>query len=146
MQTVRIRELIDRYHCAINRKDWVLLADVFAEDAAWRALEPVNLAFDGRPAILEGLRASVLRQQLLVQNCAGVVITRTDEHTASVQSTLMEFGRENGAERGWAAVGFYDDLVRLDGDTWRFVERTLTVRYMGDVDLSGQVFESGRAS
>lgn len=145
MDHVLIRELIERYHAAVNRQDWDLLAAVFAEDARWEALQPVNLLFEGRTAVLEGLQASVLRQELLVQSCAGVVIDLISDSTAYVQSTLIEFGREPGNVAPWMAVGFYDDEARKEGSTWRFVRRTLSVRYLGNADLSGDVFGLRRA-
>jgi hypothetical protein len=79
---------------------------------------------------MAGLRQSVERQELLAQSCSGVVVTLRDRATASIRSTLMEFGREREGGAGWEAVGFHDDEVRKDDGTWRFVRRTLRVRYM----------------
>lgn len=135
-----IRELVDRYHAAINTHDWDLLRSVFSEDAIWEAMHPVNLRFDGCAAILDGLRKSVLRQELLVQSCAGVVIEMTSDVTAEVNSTLVEFGLEASGGKRWTAVAFYSDQVRKEFDTWRFTHRKLKVRYLGDLDLSGQIF------
>jgi ketosteroid isomerase-like protein len=127
-----LRDLIDQYHAAINHRDFTLLAGVFASDAVWEALAPINLHFEGRDAVLEGLRQSVGRQELLVQSSSGVVITLRDARTASIRSTLTEIGRERDGGAGWEAVGFYDDEARKDDDgVWRFVRRTFRVRYMG---------------
>jgi ketosteroid isomerase-like protein len=137
-----LRELVERYHAAINERDFVLLADVFAPDAVWEALAPVNLRFEGHDAILAGLRQSVGRQEVLVQSCSGVVVTLRDRATASIRSTLMEFGRERDGGAGWEAVGFYDDEVRKDDGTWRFIRRTLRVRYMGQREVPGEAFDA----
>jgi hypothetical protein len=137
-----LRELVDRYHAAINQRDFSLLAEVFAPDAVWEALAPVNLHFEGHDAVMSGLRQSVGRQEVLVQSCSGVVVTLRDATTASIRSTLMEFGRERDGGAGWEVVGFYDDEARKDEDTWHFTRRTLRVRYMGKRDVPGKVLEA----
>jgi ketosteroid isomerase-like protein len=137
-----LRELVDRYHAAINQRDFAMLADVFAPDAVWEALAPVNLHFERRDPILAGLRQSVGRQEVLVQTCSGVVVTLRGATTASIHSTLMEFGRERDGGAGWEVVGFYDDEARKDEGTWRFTRRTLRVRYMGKREVAGEVLEA----
>jgi hypothetical protein len=137
---VAVRDLIDRYHAAINRREWGLLSDLFAADAVWEALSPIDLRFEGHDAVISGLKASVGRQEVLVQSSSGLVIDLNGPDSATVQSTLIEFGRENGS--GWSAVGFYADNVVLQGGSWRFVRRTLRVRYMGNAQVGGQVFEA----
>ncbi|MGH6613712.1 nuclear transport factor 2 family protein [Sphingomonas sp.] len=139
---IAIRELIDRYHAAINHRDWTMLATLFAPDAIWQALAPIDLRFDGHGAVLAGLRASVLRQELLVQASSGLIIDLDDADTASVQSTLIEFGRESGTGTGWSAIAFYSDTVRRLGDDWRFARRTLRVRYMGELAVTGRVADA----
>jgi ketosteroid isomerase-like protein len=57
-----LRDLIDQYHAAINHRDFTLLAGVFASDAVWEALAPINLHFEGSDAVREGLRQSVGRK------------------------------------------------------------------------------------
>jgi ketosteroid isomerase-like protein len=139
-----IRELIDRYHAAINRHDWELLDTLFASDAVWEAHAPINLRFDGHEAVMNGLRNSVLRQELLVQSCSGVNVMMEDASRTKVTSTLIEFGREKESGHGWCAVAFYDDEVRKDHGRWKFARRTLQVRYIGDPSLAGQVFAPER--
>ncbi|MFA6115798.1 MAG: nuclear transport factor 2 family protein [Sphingomonas sp.] len=135
-----IRELIDRYHAAINRHDWELLDTLFAPDAVWEARAPIDLRFDGHDAVMTGLRNSVLRQELLVQTCSGVTVVLEDASRAMVTSTLIEFGRERENGHPWCAVAFYDDEVRKDHGRWKFTRRALQVRYLGDSSLTGQVF------
>lgn len=135
-----IRELIDGYHAAINLQDWNLLEKLFSDHATWQATEPVNLRFEGRSAVVEGLRQSVLRQELLVQTCSGILIRPTSNRTAAVTSTLVEFGREAASDGDrWMAVGFYEDEVAEADGIWRFDHRTLRVRYLGPIDLGGEV-------
>jgi ketosteroid isomerase-like protein len=137
-----IRELLDTYHGAINFSDWAALEGVFTEDATWEALPPIGLRFEGRPAVLEGLKQSVGRQELLVQNSSGILIKFAVDGSASVRSTLSEFGKEKGTGKGWRAIAVYfDRVVQRDG-SWRFQRRTLQLRYQGDSPAPGQVIES----
>ncbi len=139
-----IRELLDTYHGAINFADWVALEGVFTEDAVWEALLPIDLRFEGRQAILEGLEQSVGRQELPVQSSSGILIDFSDDGSASVRSTLSEFGKEKGTGKGWRAIAVYfDRVVQRDG-FWRFQRRTLQLRYQGDSPAPGQVVESGK--
>ncbi len=142
---VAIRELIDRYHSAVNTQNWKFFAELFTPTAAWKALDPINLCFEGHEAIMAGLRKSVLRQEMLVQTCAGVVVNLTAETTGKVTSTLIEFGREIDGGQRWSAVAFYDDEVRKQHGAWRFQRRTLQVRYLGSPDLSGAVLPLAHA-
>jgi len=138
-----IRDLLDTYHGAINHIDWAALEGVFTEDAVWEALPPIGLRFEGRQAVLKGLKQSVGRQELLVQSSSGVLIDFAVDGSASVRSTLSEFGKEKGTGKGWRAIAVYlDRVVQRDG-FWRFQKRTLQLRYQGDSPAPGQVVESG---
>jgi SnoaL-like protein len=139
--TTAIRELLDTYHGAINFRDWIALESVFTEDASWEALSPIDLRFEGRHAILEGLKQSVGRQELLVQSSSGVLIDFAEDGSASVRSTLSEFGKEKGTGKGWRAMAeYFDRVVRREG-LWRFQRRTLRLRYQGDSPAPGPVIE-----
>jgi hypothetical protein len=141
IQRLGIRELLDRYHAAVNHLDFPLLTTLFAVDAVWEAAPPVGLRFQGREAVLAGLRTSMARQELLVQSNSGVVIEMTGPDEASVRSTLIEFGREVGTGAGWRAIAFYYDRVVREDGVWRFRQRSLRVRYMEDVAVPGQLFD-----
>lgn len=134
-----IRELIDRYHAAINLQDWPLLGEVFAQDAVWEARSPFNMRFEGREAIVKGLIASVARQEMLVQSSSGVAIEVQSNDFANIRSTLIEFGREADGGRGWSAVAFYFDKVRRDSGVWRFAERSLHLRYEDDAPIGSNI-------
>ena len=131
-----IRELCDLYHAAVNFRDWSLLADIFAPDATWYAMPPIDLRFEGISAIIEGVRASVERQEILVQTSSGLVIDLHGIGAASVRSTLAEFGREPGKD-GWSAVAFFDDRVVKMDNVWRFAARTVHLRHLGAFPISG---------
>jgi len=139
-----IRDLVDSYHAAINHRDWDLLSGLFAADAVWQALPPIDLRFDGHEAVVSGLKASVSRQELLVQSSSGLVIdlNLNGPEVATVRSTLIEFGREKDSGSGWSAVAFYADDVVFKNGAWRFARRTLRVRFMGEARVVGQVFDA----
>ena len=42
-----IRELIERYSDALNRRDFAVLAGLFTPDARWSADPPFDIAFEG---------------------------------------------------------------------------------------------------
>ena len=131
-----IRELCDLYHAAVNFRDWSLLADIFAPDATWFGMPPIDLRFEGISAIIEGVRASVERQEILVQTSSGLVIDLHDTDAGSVKSTLLEFGREPGKD-GWSAVAVFNDrVIKLDG-MWRFAARTVHLHHLGTLPISG---------
>ncbi len=129
-----IRELCDRYHAMVNTRDWSLIADLFAPDAVWTVLPPIDLRFVGLEAITSGIIASVERQALLVQTSSGLVINLGDGR-AALRSTLMEVGREPNMA-GWFAVAlFEDEVVRVDG-AWRFAARTVRLQHSGGLPLA----------
>jgi hypothetical protein len=139
---IEIREVLDRYHAAINLRDWQLLDTLFAEDAIWEVGPPVNLRVERREQIVSAIRKSVLRQELLVQSNFAVVIDVKSRDAATAHSTIVEFGREPNAGKGMQVVGFYDDeLARVDG-TWKYLRHAMRVRYMNDAPVPGELFDA----
>jgi hypothetical protein len=138
---IEIREVLDRYHAAVNLRDWHLLGTLFAYDAVWEVGPPVNLHFQGRERIVSEIQKSVLRQEFLVQNACAVVIDVKSPDAATARSTIIEFGREPNGGKGMQVVGFYDDdLARVDG-TWKYKRHAMRVRYMNDAPLPGKLNE-----
>jgi hypothetical protein len=139
LDATAIRELLDTYHGAINFRDWQALDRVFTDDAVWHALAPLDLRFEGRATVLEGLKKSVGRQELLVQGSSGILVDLVADGVARVRSTLSEFGKETGTGKGWRAIAVYTDRVVKQGATWRFQQRSLQLRYQGDSPAPGPV-------
>jgi len=134
---IEIREVLDRYHAAVNLRDWQLLGTLFAQDAVWEVGPPASLHFEGCERVVSEIQKSVLRQEFLVQSNFAVVIDLKSHDTATARSTIIEFGREPNGGKGMQVVGFYDDeLARIDG-TWKYVRHTMRVRYMNDAPLPG---------
>jgi hypothetical protein len=138
---IEIREVLDRYHAAVNLRDWQLLGTLFAERAIWEVGPPVNLHVEGRERIVSAIQKSVLRQEFLVQSNFAVVIDVKRNDAATARSTIIEFGREPNAEKGMQVVGFYDDeLAKIDG-TWKYVRHAMRVRYMNDAPVLGKLID-----
>lgn len=131
-----IRELCDLYHAAVNLREWALLPDIFAPDAIWSGKPPIELHFEGLGAIIDGIRTSVERQEILVQTSSGILIVLDGAGTASVRSTLVEFGREPGKD-GWSAVAQFEDRVVKSDNRWRFAARRVQLRHLGAFPISG---------
>jgi hypothetical protein len=136
---IGVRRLIDRYHAAVNLQDWALLRQLFTADSVWQAAAPLDMRFEGREAIVAGLRQSVARQDLLVQTSAALVIEPQGDDMADVTSTLIEFGREAETGRGWSAVAFYRDRVVRTGSDWQFEKRMLYLRYEDDAPIGSGI-------
>jgi ketosteroid isomerase-like protein len=141
-----IRELIDRFSDAVNQRDFRHLQELFASDAVWEVTPPIGLRFEGAAKIADGIEWSISRQQVLVQISSGIVIELKSPQCATARSTVVEFGRPKETGVGMHSAGTYcDELAREHGE-WRFQRRTLRVRYVDEVALPGQIFESDSLS
>lgn len=116
-----IRDLLDRYHRAINFRDWDALGALFAEDAVWEARAPLRMRFVGRAAIVRGLlQWSVGGRALLVQGASEPRIDALGDGRARARSTLLQLGEASRESAGLRAVAVLSsDLVR-QGGAWRF--------------------------
>src|ERR1700738_3752477 len=69
-----IRTLIDRYTDALNRQDWGVMSELFADNAVWQASGPFELRFEGRDAVVAALQGMVTTLEFLLQSNGAVVI------------------------------------------------------------------------
>ena len=137
-----IRELIDRYNDAVNHRNWKELRELFAHDAVWEVAPPIGLHFQGSQQIADGIEWSLGRHEVLVQSSSAIVIEVQSPEQATARSTLVEFGPPKETGVGLHAAGtYYDELARENG-TWRFKRRTLRVRYMDEVSIPRDVYET----
>ena len=113
-----IRTLIDRYTDALNRQDWGVMPELFANNAVWQASGPFELRFEGRDAVVAALKMMVTRLEFLLQHNSAVVIELRGDR-ASARVSLSELGRDL-AGNGLNNFGMYvDHLVKSEGE-WRF--------------------------
>ena len=127
-----IRTLTACYTDAINRADIDDIARVYDDEAVFTMMDRPSVV--GRTAILDTLRATVARYQLIMQLLhSGVVQIDGDRARARWQVTELQI--MNDGQSRFVAGRYEDEHVRCD-DGWRFARRTFTARYLGDIDLS----------
>lgn len=130
-----IRALTASYTDAINRFDIDDIAHVYDEDSVLTMMDRPSIV--GRPAILDMLRATVARYQLVMQLLhSGVVQLDGDHARARWQITELQVTLEG--EPRFVAGRYEDELVRR-ARGWQFSRRTFTARYLGDLALSSGV-------
>jgi ketosteroid isomerase-like protein len=130
-----IRTLTASYTDAINRADIDDIAHVYDDEAVFTMMERPSVV--GRAAILDTLRATVARYQLVMQLLHSGVV-QTDGDRARARWQITEFQIMNDGQQRFVAGRYEDELVRR-ADGWKFVRRTFTARYLGDVDLTSGV-------
>ena len=128
-----IRVLTASYTDAINRMDIDDIAHVYDADAVFTMMDRPSVL--GRAAILETLRSTVARYDLIMQLVhSGVVQVDGDRARARWQITELQI-YPDGTPR-FVAGRYEDEHVRRP-DGWKFTSRTFTARYLGAPDLSG---------
>jgi ketosteroid isomerase-like protein len=130
-----IRTLTASYTDAINRMHIDDIFHVYDEDAVFTMMDRPSVV--GRTAILEILRATVARYQLVMQLLhSGVVQLEGDRARARWQIT--EFQILADGQPRFIAGRYEDEHVRCS-DGWKFARRTFTARYVGDINLASGV-------
>ncbi len=132
-----IRALTASYTDAINRSDVDDIAPVYDDEAVFTMMDRPSVV--GRTAILDTLRATVARYELVMQLVhSGVVQVDGDRARARWQITELQIMKDG--QRRLVAGRYEDEHVRRS-DGWKFSRRTFTARYLGDVDLSSEAGE-----
>ena len=127
-----IRTLTASYTDAINRADIDDIAHVYDDEAVFTMMDRPSVV--GRAAILETLRSTVARYQLIMQLVhSGVVQTDGDRARARWQVTELQI--MNDGQPRFVAGRYEDEHVRRP-DGWKFSRRTFTARYLGDIDFT----------
>lgn len=130
-----IRALVAAYTDAINRFDIDDIAHVYDADSVFTMMDRPSIV--GRQAILDVLRETVARYQLVMQLVhSGVVQLDGDNALARWQITELQVALD-GQPR-FVAGRYEDELVRR-AHGWRFSKRTFTARYLGDISLTSPV-------
>ncbi len=127
-----IRTLTASYTDAINRCDIDDIAPVYDDDAVFTMMDRPSVV--GREAILDVLRSTVARYQLVMQLVhSGVVQVDGDRARARWQITELQI-MNDGTPR--FVAGRYEDEHARRSDGWKFARRTFTARYLGAMDLT----------
>lgn len=135
-----IGDLVSRYALGADRKnDPAIMAGLFARDATWAA--EGFPAFEGRDAIAAGLAEIAARQVVWSIHFMGspLVTLADDGRSGTCQWYLWELctmqGQDGQGQDGpcdtWLG-GWYDSLVALEEDGWKFTRVLLDIRVQGD--------------
>jgi ketosteroid isomerase-like protein len=130
-----IRTLTASYTDAINRMDIDDIFHVYDEDAVFTMMDRPSVV--GRTAILEILRATVARYQLVMQLLHSGVV-QLDGDRARARWQITEFQILADGQPRFIAGRYEDEHVRCS-DGWKFARRTFTARYVGDINLASGV-------
>jgi ketosteroid isomerase-like protein len=135
-----IRELVERFHDAVNHRDFATLGLLFTDDAVWEVAPPFDRRFAGPANIVAGVSESVGRLEFLVQSCSPIVVELQDAAHATARTSMQEFGRFRDGTSMRVAGTYFDAFRKADG-TWRFSHRIFRARYAEDTPLAGRIFE-----
>lgn len=130
-----IGDLVARYALGADRKnDPAIMAPLFSENATWAA--EGFPAFEGRDAIAAGLADIAARQVLWsIHFMVSPLITLAgDGQSGSCQWYLWELCTMQGPQGPsdtWLG-GWYDSLVALEEDEWKFTKVLLDIRVQGN--------------
>ncbi|MBJ6765060.1 nuclear transport factor 2 family protein [Myxococcaceae bacterium JPH2] len=135
--TLLVRETIERFHDAVNRRDTARCAALFAERGVWEVSPPFTHRFEGRAAIEQGITGTIGATVFLIQSTGPIVVDLVGEKRATARTSMQEFGRfvDGGSMR--VAGTYHDELEKQDDGTWRFVHRRFVVSYHDDSPFPG---------
>ncbi|MBU8900687.1 nuclear transport factor 2 family protein [Corallococcus sp. M34] len=144
--TLLVRETIERFHDAVNRRDAARCAELFGAQGVWEVAPPFEHRFEGRAAIEKGITGTLGATVFLVQSTGPIVVDLVSEKRAKARTSLQEFGRFVDGASMRATGTYYDELERQDDGTWRFLHRRFEVSYHEDSPLPGVVLHPAERS
>jgi uncharacterized protein (TIGR02246 family) len=127
-----IRDLIDRYADAVNRRDAGAWAALWTEDAIW---EVFGRAIEGREAVVAAWSAVMQGLRLVFHSVHGGVV-EVGADTATARFSVSEQLQTSSGEPA-LLLGLYHDHFRRESGEWRIARRRLQVLYQGAPDLKG---------
>lgn len=116
-----VRETVETYCDSLTRRDWDLLASVYAEDAVWHELPPVELKLQGRDQIVAGVSSYVANIRTLIMMPHSCIV-KIDGDTATARTLIHEHGVAITGEPV-SMYGLYQDRLARIGGRWRFTAR-----------------------
>jgi ketosteroid isomerase-like protein len=130
-----IRELINTYTDAANRRDPVAAAATYAEDGVLSARAGADLI--GRDAILAGFEKVFGARDLIFQlTQPGPLSIEGDQ--AHTRTWLREWTRLRGKASPRMFLGLYQDHLVRTARGWRFARRRLDGIYTVDLEMGGR--------
>ena len=133
-----IRELVDRYGDAVNRRDPRAWLATWADEPSW---ELFGRPMQGRDAIASAFENALGMLRLVVQTAAHGVI-ELDGPRARGRWLVSEWSESEALGRLLLHFFYHDEYAR-GAEGWRFRSRRMELLYQGPPDLSGRSFRPG---
>ncbi len=122
---MEVRNLVAAYADAVNVFDEGRWAATWHPDAVW---DLGRGRIEGRTAIVDLWRSAMSAYDQVMQMVAHGTVAPDG---SSGRWTIWELGRKD--DRNTLVVGCYRDRYTCDDDGWRFVERSFTVTFRGEL-------------
>ncbi len=135
---IAIRELTERYTMGVTCRDWQAVASCYHADATWRAPQ-VGMEFEGRDALVSGIRASVEANPFQLQMQHALVIDSLTADRATARSILHEVLKASADEPGSSFLGIYNDVVTKPDGVWKFESRRFDIHFADAAGLNGMI-------
>ncbi|WP_342379333.1 nuclear transport factor 2 family protein [Myxococcus stipitatus] len=135
--TLLVRETIERFHDAVNQRDAVRCAALFADRGVWEVAPPFSFRFEGRAEIEKGITGTLGATVFLVQTTGPIVVDLAGAKRATARTSMQEFGRFVDGTGMRVAGTYHDELEKQEDGTWRFLHRRFVASYHDDSPIPG---------
>ena len=125
-----IHAAIYAYSAGIDTKDYELFASVFTEDCTVHyGSGDEMISYHGRDRLVAEMERIHRRLDASLHRVSNIRVStrdKSDVETVNCRSYVDALLVRAGADGGdtFQAIGFYDDVLRHDGDAWRIATRS----------------------
>jgi ketosteroid isomerase-like protein len=139
IQRYAIRCVGEAFADAANRHDFDRFAELWTDEGVWDIGAPINVRFEGRAAIREGIEKMLGRWDFFVHMPHAFDVSINGDRAKSCW-TVHEVARSADKAIGNSNLSLYfDELVRTS-EGWRFTSRRYRTIYADETALTGVSF------